>query len=471
MLQFWCFVLTSLRGRGVRVAVLMSSASALGKRAARFARASFGFGGRSVGVEAAETLHFAGWKQSGRGFSHRPATHLTHRPWRVVDTQTLVQIHTHTTTTWRRGISSTSIWKQTNGDSSGTGASDSGNNTGGTDAHVKHNLSSQKTNPQTQNQPADPRADSTSVPGQSRIVRVANFVARDILSSKTNAELLGKMYQHRDMAYLVATREASPFPFVFQSGCKFYENGIFEGHGGDIGEGQDTRRTVEGSESTDGGVGTSSNGSNDPNGLNPLCGPCDAAGANAHRLREDENANPIACTLTPRECFKTQQYAYFAVWMFFCYAGFVVILKSVRVVSGFVATEIEKYDTRAEAASTRERALSLAESDAGNTNQTSDENKMENQNRAARDTLPTKIPPAAPYVPIKQTLRLYDPLGTSGLNFQTPYETWCALIAATLNFSRSVEIVRTTFLMFAFRKLAWRLVSVATNFKRHRRWM
>ena len=119
-------------------------------------------------------------------------------------------------------------------------------------------------------------------------MRVANFVARDLLTAGSLGELVAKMREHRDMAYLVATREGRPFPFVFRSGCKFDERGAF------------------------------SRGA----AADALCGPCDAASANAARFAEDPDARPIACTLEPRECFKTQQYTYFAAWMFLCYAGF-----------------------------------------------------------------------------------------------------------------------------------------------------
>ena len=274
---------------------------------------------------------------------------------------------------------------------------------------------------------------SRAVPGQSRIVRVANFVARDLLSATSLGSLAAKMREHRDMAYLVATREASPFPFVFRAGCKFDERGAFSGP-------------------------------------RALCGPCDAASVNAARLAEDPEARPIACTLEPRECFKTQQYTYFAAWMFLCYAGFAATHAAAKA----AAARLGRW---ADGAGLPETTLpgDGHDDDERSANEVVDES-IEDGNarsgRAARDDPRSVAERArATVASARDALARRDPFGPRFLNFRDPSETWTALIAATLNFSRTAEIVRTVGLMFAYRKVGWWVVSAARAFGRHRRWM
>ena len=274
---------------------------------------------------------------------------------------------------------------------------------------------------------------SRAVPGQSRIVRVANFVARDLLSATSLGSLAAKMREHRDMAYLVATREASPFPFVFRAGCKFDERGAFSGP-------------------------------------RALCGPCDAASVNAARLAEDPEARPIACTLEPRECFKTQQYTYFAAWMFLCYAGFAATHAAAKA----AAARLGRW---ADGAGLPETTLpgDGHDDDERSANEVVDES-IEDGNarsgRAARDDPRSVAERArATVASARDALARRDPFGPRFLNFRDPSETWTALLAATLNFSRTAEIVRTVGLMFAYRKVGWWVVSAARAFGRHRRWM
>ena len=252
---------------------------------------------------------------------------------------------------------------------------------------------------------------SRAVPGQSRIVRVANFVARDLLSATSLGSLAAKMREHRDMAYLVATREASPFPFVFRAGCKFDERGAFSGP-------------------------------------RALCGPCDAASVNAARLAEDPEARPIACTLEPRECFKTQQYTYFAAWMFLCYAGFA----AAHVAAKAGAARLGAWADAVDDAARVKRAMRI-DTDTDSTKEAKEEKE------------------AWTFASARASFARRDPFGPRFLNFRDPSETWTALIAATLNFSRTAEIVRTVGLMFAYRKVGWWVVSAASAFRRHRRWM
>lgn len=420
--------------------------STLARRFARFAMANRG-AGRAVASGGVETrARHTGWKSSDFA-THRNLVPVTHRPWHTIPAVGITlnpkgNMHNSRDTPhtmWRRVMSSKT--KPPIGES--TPIDNENTTTNGSNIESKTNAGINA---------LDPRVDpSQTSPGQSRIVRVANFVARDLLSSRSNAELISKMITHRDMAYLVATREASPFPFVFQSGCKFYENGIFE-NGNDNAHGANS-------------VSHNKTAGKTADKAHPLCGPCDAASVNAHRLREDNNAKPIACTLTPRECFKTQQYSYFGVWMFLCYCGFVGIHRGVRYIWGFITQEIDKYDT----AMIKEYQGKVLGLEGGERiDDVSKRNDDDVSKRNGNERLPTTPPPPTP---VKQFLTSYDPFGVHGLNFLTPADTWCALIAATLNFSRSVEIIRTTFLMFAYRKLAWRVVAIATNFKRHRRWM
>ena len=250
-------------------------------------------------------------------------------------------------------------------------------------------------------------------------MRVANFVARDLLTAGSLGELVAKMREHRDMAYLVATREASPFPYVFRAGCKFDERGAF------------SRGAV----------------------ADALCGPCDAASANAARLAEDPEARPIACTLEPRECFKTQQYTYFAAWMFLCYAGFA----AAHVAAKAGAARLSAWADAADDAARAKRAIRTdADTTAGE--------------RAAIDSAKEEKE-AWTFASARASFARLDPFGPRFLNFRDPSETWTALIAATLNFSRTAEIVRTVGLMFAYRKVGWWVVSAASAFRRHRRWM
>jgi hypothetical protein len=217
----------------------------------------------------------------------------------------------------------------------------------------------------------------------------------------------------------VATREASPFPFVFRAGCKFDERGAFSGGAA----------------------------------ADALCGPCDAASANAARLAEDPEARPIACTLEPRECFKTQQYTYFAAWMFLCYAGFA----AAHVAAKAGAARLGAWADAADDAARAKRAIRT------DTDTTAGE-------RAAIDSAKEEKE-AWTFASARASFARLDPFGPRFLNFRDPSETWTALIAATLNFSRTAEIVRTVGLMFAYRKVGWWVVSAASAFRRHRRWM
>ena len=296
---------------------------------------------------------------------------------------------------------------------------------------------------------------SRAVPGQSRIVRVANFVARDLLSATSLGSLAAKMREHRDMAYLVATREASPFPFVFRAGCKFDERGAFSGP-------------------------------------RALCGPCDAASVNAARLAEDPEARPIACTLEPRECFKTQQYTYFAAWMFLCYAGFVALHGAAKVGAALVVARVDAWDedrrqnaflsssSSSSSSSDEEEADTTTAHDANDASAVTVSRVETNgavdvpgggEDDGARDDATVAGNKKKTFASARDVAARYDPFGPRFLNFRDPRETWTALVAATLNFSRTAEIVRTTGLMFAYRKIGWWVVSAATSFRRHRRWM
>jgi hypothetical protein len=260
-----------------------------------------------------------------------------------------------------------------------------------------------------------------------------------LLTAGSLGELVAKMREHRDMAYLVATREASPFPFVFRAGCKFDERGAF------------------------------SRGA----AADALCGPCDAASANAARLAEDPEARPIACTLEPRECFKTQQYTYFAAWMFLCYAGFVFLHGAAKVGAALVVKEIDAWDEDRRRAFFSSSSSSSDDEEASiATNGALTSVTGDGETDGARDdAADSSTKKNETFVSARDVAARYDPFGPRFLNFRDSRETWTALVAATLNFSRTAEIVRTTGLMFAYRKIGWWVVSAATSFRRHRRWM
>jgi len=395
---------SSVRGAAPRVA--MSSASTLARRAARLARANAVrlVGDLAVGPHrprSARLSHSAFLNHDGAAL--RELAHV--RPWHAFGREGL----------HARGFNSASVAHRRAGDPAPPVAADAGAGVG-PDTRAS-------SDPKTQRNAAVPDTSSDAggraVPGQSRIVRVANFVARDLLTAGSLGELVAKMREHRDMAYLVATREASPFPFVFRAGCKFDERGAF------------------------------SRGA----AADALCGPCDAASANAARLAEDPEARPIACTLEPRECFKTQQYTYFAAWMFLCYAGFA----AAHVAAKAGAARLGAWADAADDAARAKRAIRT------DTDTTAGE-------RAAIDSAKEEKE-AWTFASARASFARLDPFGPRFLNFRDPSETWTALIAATLNFSRTAEIVRTVGLMFAYRKVGWWVVSAASAFRRHRRWM
>ena len=178
------------------------------------------------------------------------------------------------------------------------------------------------------------------------------------------------------------------------------------------------------------------------------------ASANAARLAEDPEARPIACTLEPRECFKTQQYTYFAAWMFLCYAGFA----AAHVAAKAGAARLGAWADAADDAARAKRAIRThTDTTAGVDSPAIDSAKEEKE--------------AWTFASARASFARHDPFGPRFLNFRDPSETWTALIAATLNFSRTAEIVRTVGLMFAYRKVGWWVVSAASAFRRHRRWM
>jgi len=388
----------------------MSSASTLARRAARLARANAVrlFGDLAVGPHRPRSAHLSHSAFLNHdGAALRELAHV--RPWHAFGREGL----------HARGFNSASVAHRRAGDPAPPVAADAGAGVG-PDTRAS-------SDPKTHRNAAVPDASSDAasgraVPGQSRIVRVANFVARDLLTADSLGELVAKMREHRDMAYLVATREASPFPFVFRAGCKFDERGAF------------------------------SRGA----AADALCGPCDAASANAARLAEDPEARPIACTLEPRECFKTQQYTYFAAWMFLCYAGFA----AAHVAAKAGAARLGAW---ADAADDAARAKRIAIRTGTNTTAGVD--------AAAIDSAIDSEKEAWTFASARASFARHDPFGPRFLNFRDPSETWTALIAATLNFSRTAEIVRTVGLMFAYRKVGWWVVSAASAFRRHRRWM
>ena len=387
----------------------MSSASTLARRAARLARANAVrlFGDLAVGPHRPRSAHLSRSAFLNHdGAALRELAHV--RPWHAFGREGL----------HARGFNSASVAHRRAGDPAPPVAADAGAGVG-PDTRAS-------SDPKTHRNAAVPDASSDAasgraVPGQSRIVRVANFVARDLLTADSLGELVAKMREHRDMAYLVATREASPFPFVFRAGCKFDERGAF------------------------------SRGA----AADALCGPCDAASANAARLAEDPEARPIACTLEPRECFKTQQYTYFAAWMFLCYAGFA----AAHVAAKAGAARLGAWADAADDAARAKRAMirTYTDTSAGDDSPAIDSAKEEKE--------------AWTFASARASFARHDPFGPRFLNFRDPSETWTALIAATLNFSRTAEIVRTVGLMFAYRKVGWWVVSAASAFRRHRRWM
>ena len=389
----------------------MSSASTLARRAARLARANAVrlFGDLAVGPHRPRSAHLSHSAFLNHdGAALRELAHV--RPWHAFGREGL----------HARGFNSASVAHRRAGDPAPPVAADAGAGVG-PDTRAS-------SDPKTQRNaavPPDTSSDAASgraVPGQSRIVRVANFVARDLLTADSLGELVAKMREHRDMAYLVATREASPFPFVFRAGCKFDERGAF------------------------------SRGA----AADALCGPCDAASANAARLAEDPEARPIACTLEPRECFKTQQYTYFAAWMFLCYAGFAAAHVAAKAGAARLGAWADAADDAARAK--RIAIRSYTDTTAG-------------VDAAAIDSAIDSEKEAWTFASARASFARHDPFGPRFLNFRDPSETWTALIAATLNFSRTAEIVRTVGLMFAYRKVGWWVVSAASAFRRHRRWM
>jgi len=388
----------------------MSSASTLARRAARLARANAVrlFGDLAVGPHRPRSAHLSRSAFLNHdGAALRELAHV--RPWHAFGREGL----------HARGFNSASVAHRRAGDPAPPVAADAGAGVG-PDTRAS-------SDPKTHRNAAVPDASSDAasgraVPGQSRIVRVANFVARDLLTADSLGELVAKMREHRDMAYLVATREASPFPFVFRAGCKFDERGAF------------------------------SRGA----AADALCGPCDAASANAARLAEDPEARPIACTLEPRECFKTQQYTYFAAWMFLCYAGFAAAHVAAKAGAARLGAWADAADDAARAK--RIAIRSYTDTTAG-------------VDAAAIDSVKKEEKEAWTFASARASFARHDPFGPRFLNFRDPSETWTALIAATLNFSRTAEIVRTVGLMFAYRKVGWWVVSAASAFRRHRRWM
>jgi len=387
----------------------MSSASTLARRAARLARANAVrlFGDLAVGPHRPRSAHLSHSAFLNHdGAALRELAHV--RPWHAFGREGL----------HARGFNSASVAHRRAGDPAPPVAADAGAGVG-PDTRAS-------SDPKTHRNAAVPDASSDAasgraVPGQSRIVRVANFVARDLLTADSLGELVAKMREHRDMAYLVATREASPFPFVFRAGCKFDERGAF------------------------------SRGA----AADALCGPCDAASANAARLAEDPEARPIACTLEPRECFKTQQYTYFAAWMFLCYAGFAAAHVAAKAGAARLGAWADAADDAARAK--RIAIRTGTKTTAGDDSPAIDSAKEEKE--------------AWTFASARASFARHDPFGPRFLNFRDPSETWTALIAATLNFSRTAEIVRTVGLMFAYRKVGWWVVSAASAFRRHRRWM
>ena len=396
----------------------MSSASMLARRAMRLAHKN---AGRLIGDLAIGPPRPRSARRSRSAFLNHDGAEpreLAHvRPWHAFGREVF----------HARGFNSASATRRRGGASARPGAADVGT---GVSPDTRAS-SDPKARPDAA---SDASSDaSRAVPGQSRIVRVANFVARDLLSATSLGSLAAKMREHRDMAYLVATREASPFPFVFRAGCKFDERGAFSGP-------------------------------------RALCGPCDAASVNAARLAEDPEARPIACTLEPRECFKTQQYTYFAAWMFLCYAGFAATHAAAKA----AAARLGRW---ADGAGLPETTLpgDGHDDDERSANEVVDES-IEDGNarsgRAARDDPRSVAERArATVASARDALARRDPFGPRFLNFRDPSETWTALLAATLNFSRTAEIVRTVGLMFAYRKVGWWVVSAARAFGRHRRWM
>ena len=416
--------------RGAAPWVAMSSASTLARRAARLARANAGrlVGDLAVGSPRPRSAHRARSAFLNHdGTAPRELAHV--QPWLAFGREVF----------HARGFTSASVAHRRAGDPASPGAADAGAGVGpdtraSPDPKPRRDAASD----------ASSDAAETAAPGQSRIVRVANFVARDLLTAGSLGELVAKMREHRDMAYLVATREASPFPFVFRAGCKFDERGAFSG--GDA---------------------------------NALCGPCDAASANAARLAEDPEARPIACTLEPRECFKTQQYTYFAAWMFLCYAGFAALHAAAKAGAARLGRWADAGQTdRLGSSETRSTDVDAGKKTA-TTTMTNDDGGFrgnEGTSKAVTDDHPEDEGSVFSRAERRARegfdfLARRDPFGPRFLNFRDPSETWTALIAATLNFSRTAEIVRTVGLMFAYRKVGWWVVSAASAFRRHRRWM
>ena len=427
----WLEPAPSVRVAAPRVA--MSSASTLARRAARLAHASAGrlVGDLAVGPLQRSAHHSRPACLIHDGAAPRELAHV--RPWHAFGRDV----------SRARNFHGASVAHRRAGDPAPPGAVDAGAGVG-TDTRASSDPQAHRT--ASSSDAASSSEASRGVPGQSRIVRVANFVARDLLSATSYGDLLLKMREHRDMAYLVATREASPFPFVFKAGCKFDERGAFLFHKRSSGSG-----------------GSFSH---------PLCGPCDAASVNAARFAEDPEARPIACTLEPRECFKTQQYTYFVLWMFLCYAGFVALHGAAKVGAALVVKRVDAWDEDRRRAFFSSSSSSSDEEAGIETNGALTSVTGDGENDGARDdAADSSTKKNETFVAARDVAARYDPFGPRFLNFRDSRETWTALVAATLNFSRTAEIVRTTGLMFAYRKIGWWVVSAATSFRRHRRWM
>ena len=190
----------------------MSSASTLARRAARLARANAVrlVGDLAVGPPRPHLSRSAFLNHDGAA---RELAHV--RPWHAFGREAL----------HARGFNSVNVAHRRAGDPAPPVAADAGAGVG-PDTRASSDPKTHR-NAAVPDASSDPDPGGRAVPGQSRIVRVANFVARDLLTAGSLGELVAKMREHRDMAYLVATREASPFPFVFRSGCKFDERGAF----------------------------------------------------------------------------------------------------------------------------------------------------------------------------------------------------------------------------------------------------
>ena len=171
----------------------MSSASTLARRAARLARANAVrlVGDLAVGPHRPRSAHLSHSAFLNHdGAALRELAHV--RPWHAFGREGL----------HARGFNSASVAHRRAGDPAPPVAADAGAGVGPRDD------TRASSDPKTHRNAAVPDASSDAggraVPGQSRIVRVANFVARDLLTAGSLGELVAKMREHRDMAYLVA---------------------------------------------------------------------------------------------------------------------------------------------------------------------------------------------------------------------------------------------------------------------------